>query len=170
MSKVNRRKEIKEKEELAAKFQMAMGKNNNMAMKWLNITPESTKPTPNNSFFDLPIIPYGASLSNVTLLKSAKSIGDFVNGTEIKPDMKPQPKTHQSKPMAALMNKMRAQTRTRIEKQDKNKDKLSYKNTVKKPILKSIADDSDLDSDVKSRSVKKGHTLVFDKKKKGRPF
>jgi preprotein translocase subunit SecD len=171
MSKLNRRKEIKEKEEFRAKFELAMNMNSYMALKWLNTDKIDSldSQASNDSFFQLPIIANGASLSNLTLTKSSKSIGDFVNGTDIKPDFKSQSKVKQSKPMTALMNKMRSQNRSKIEKNDIKAKK--DKNFIKKPVIKQPEADSDLDNEnINSRSVKKGHTLIFDKKKKARPF
>jgi len=165
MSKPNRRKEIKEKEELQARFQLSMSQNNSKALKWLkpvDSTSHLSTSSVEANFFELPIIPNGASLSNLTLAKAQKNIGDFVNGTEIKPQLKVPAKSQVSKPMSALMNKMRDQSRDKVKK---NKPK-----QVAKPVVS--RDDSDLeDEQVRNRSVKKSTPLLFDgKKKKGRPF
>lgn len=134
---MSRRAEIKQKQELQARFQLAMSANNQKALNWLkplkstasttstsSETPNANNPTSDDSFMDLQIIPQGASLSK---LDNLQKIGDFINSKDIT-KMKQSTTTTttttasnltsnrvtKSKPMLALMNKMRDSNRKNV--------------------------------------------------------
>ncbi|KHC34822.1 hypothetical protein W5O_04463 [Candida albicans Ca6] len=133
---MSRRLEIKQKQELQARFQLAMSANNQKALNWLkplkstasttstsSETPNANNPTSDDSFMDLQIIPQGASLSK---LDNLQKIGDFINSKDIT-KMKQSTTTTtttasnltsnrvtKSKPMLALMNKMRDSNRKNV--------------------------------------------------------
>lgn len=178
MSKVNRRQEIKKKEELQAKFQLAISHTNNKILNWLE--PNNNEIAHNdeekNSFLNLPIIPQGSGLSNIE--KSNKSIGDFINSDETKfkrlqdgNNSNNSLRKTNSKPMMALMNKMRNTNRDKAKKKGFNQILKDPK--PKANIQSASINDSDSDEEQisKTRSVKKGSNLLFESKiKKKRPF
>mmetsp|Transcript_4095 Transcript_4095/g.4012 ORF Transcript_4095/g.4012 Transcript_4095/m.4012 type:complete len:178 (+) Transcript_4095:124-657(+) len=177
MSKVNRRQEIKKKEELQAKFQLAISHTNNKILNWLE--PNNNEIAHNdeekNSFLNLPIIPQGSGLSNIE--KSNKSIGDFINSDETKfkrlqdgNNSNSSLRKNNSKPMMALMNRMRNTNRDKTKKKGFNQNMNSPKQRAN--IQNPSIDNSDSDEELiaKSRSVKKGSNLLFESKIKKRPF
>ncbi|CAR66010.1 DEHA2G20570p [Debaryomyces hansenii CBS767] len=177
MSKVNRRQEIKKKEELQARFQVAISQTNSKILNWLQPNNEIVHDDKEkNSFFNLPIIPQGSGLSNID--KSNRNIGDFINSDETK-FKQLQDGNHSndnlrktnSKPMMALMNKMRNTNRDKVKKRGSNQNMHTSKSKVK--IQDTNIDNSDSDEEMmaKNRSVKKGSNLLFESKiKKKRPF
>lgn len=173
MSKVNRRQEIKKKEELQARFQLAVSQTNKKILNWLQPNDTiSENHDEKQSFLSLPIIPQGSGLSNIE--KQNNCIGDFINSDENKlkqfqsNDVNKNLRKPTSKPMMALMNKMRNSNRDKIKKNHVNHQKHKPK-PQNLPI-----DNSDSEEEMisKSRTVKKSSNLLFEPKgkKKGRPF
>lgn len=176
MSKLNRRQEIKKKEELQAKFQLAISHTNNKILNWLE--PNNNEIAHNdeekNSFLNLPIIPQGSGLSNIE--KSNKSIGDFINSDETKfkrlqdGNNSNSLRKNNSKPMMALMNRMRNTNRDKAKKKgfNQNMNNPKQRANIQNPSI----DNSDSDEELiaKTRSVKKGSNLLFESKIKKRPF
>lgn len=195
VTKVNRRKEIKAKEELQAQFQLAISKNNKRILSWLD-TGKNGKEEPqssadsydfsssNNEFFDLPIVPNGSGLSSVD--SSSFKVGSFINSEGDVNNLKTQSSNvgkngQDSKAMAALKNNLRNKSRKNVEKKFQQRDgPKSFKQTIKKAkeqeagpkIVKREPEDEEDDgvAALKSRSVKKGGIQLFGKKKGGRPF
>ncbi|KAJ8146386.1 hypothetical protein OY671_000545 [Metschnikowia pulcherrima] len=198
MSKVNRRKEIKEKEDFQIKFQLALSANNNNVLQWLPKAKDELSNISENleedkdSFLDLPVIPNGAGLSALDkedFKNDSHTIGSFLNADNV-PKSQPSNTSREartgSKAMSALMNKMRSDTRNNISnKYQISKDQGSrfprskILEDVKKQKLaskqKAAPDASELDSDdedSKSRQIsgKRIKMPHFGKKGKGRPF
>lgn len=172
MSKVNRRKEIKDKEELQAKFQLSIAQNNSKVLNWLKPVKSNDESTSlaqvNGAFLQLPIIANGESLTSLDTKSSGdiQRVGDFINSNDtatfhqIKQDTSTE--RTRSKPMLALMNRIR----------DGGREKVKRK-MVKRDVPESrAAQDSDSDEEssyMKNRSVRKA-PVTFGKKQKGRPF
>lgn len=196
MSKPNRRKEIKQKEELQARFQFSLAQTNKLALNWLKpLQDQSTKDaTPDSesesSFYDMCIIPQGSGLLALER-KDVSKIGDFINSNDLKKSNLQESenikksRTTTSKPMLALMNKMRDGQRSNIKKnyehqRQQQRQKPQYQQIQKSQTVKPSPNDQDSDSDeedrelLKSRSVKKGANIMFGGKLKGkkggRPF
>ena len=214
---MSRRSEIKQKQELQARFQLAMSANNQKALNWLkplkstasttstsSETPNANNPTSDDSFMDLQIIPQGASLSK---LDNLQKIGDFINSKDIT-KMKQSTTTTasnltsnrvtKSKPMLALMNKMRDSNRKNVrqnqhhhQQQQQQQSTSSINGKSNKPmipnksqsIVKNYNNEEEDDEDsraIRSRTVKKGSSLLLEnklnnknsgtKKKNVRPF
>lgn len=206
---MSRRSEIKQKQELQARFQLAMSANNQKALNWLkplkstasttstsSETPNANNPTSDDSFMDLQIIPQGASLSK---LDNLQKIGDFINSKDIT-KMKQSTTTTttttasnltsnrvtKSKPMLALMNKMRDSYRKNVRQnqhhhQQQQQSTSSINGKSNKPMIpnksQSIVknynneeeDDDDEEDDedsraIRSRTVKKGSSLLLENK------
>ena len=214
---MSRRSEIKQKQELQARFQLAMSANNQKALNWLkplkstasttstsSETLNANNPTSDDSFMDLQIIPQGASLSK---LDNLQKIGDFINSKDIT-KMKQSTTTTtasnltsnrvtKSKPMLALMNKMRDSNRKNVrqnqhhQQQQQQQSTSSINGKSNKPmipnksqsIVKNYNNEEEDDEDsraIRSRTVKKGSSLLLEnklnnknsgtKKKNVRPF
>ena len=204
---MSRRSEIKQKQELQARFQLAMSANNQKALNWLkplkstasttstsSETPNANNPTSDDSFMDLQIIPQGASLSK---LDNLQKIEDFINSKDIT-KMKQSTTTTtasnltsnrvtKSKPMLALMNKMRDSNRKNVRQnqhhhQQQQQSTSSINGKSNKPMIpnksQSIVknynneeeeDDDDEEDDedsraIRSRTVKKGSSLLLENK------
>lgn len=199
---MSRRSEIKQKQELQARFQLAISANHQKALNWLpplkpaaaaittttassnsNVINSSTS---DDSFMDLQIIPQGSSLSK---LDNLQKIGDFLNSKDIT-KMKQSTTTTtnrapKSKPMLALMNKMRDNNRKNIRQThhnhqqstsniNKNKNKPVIPNKSKPSLQNYNANEKDQDEDeddddedsraMRSRTVKKGSSLLLENK------
>lgn len=161
---MSRRQEIKEKEALQARFQHAITQNSKLALKWLNTSASSTttKPattvnapsltlttTEANLFFDLPVVAQGASLSELSLAKLGRTVGQFVKGqTPTKPHAVTKPR--RLKAMQALLNKMRddkrSQATSRVAKPQSGPRK-----PVLAPGTGGADSESDSDSDVEAK-------------------
>lgn len=213
---MSRRSEIKQKQELQARFQLAMSANNQKALNWLkplkstasttstsSETLNANNPTSDDSFMDLQIIPQGASLSK---LDNLQKIEDFINSKDIT-KMKQSTTTTtasnltsnrvtKSKPMLALMNKMRDSNRKNVRQnqhhhQQQQQSTSSINGKSNKPmipnksqsIVKNYNNEEEDDEDsraIRSRTVKKGSSLLLEnklnnknsgtKKKNVRPF
>ncbi|KAK6456941.1 uncharacterized protein RJT20DRAFT_36002 [Scheffersomyces xylosifermentans] len=215
MSKVNRRNEIKQKEELQARFQLSLAQNNAKALSWLkpmtvgdghqmaSKTPAASgnEPVANESFFNLPIIPNGASLSslNDTSSKDISRIGDFIandgkmNGIKQESTSRGRKELSSSKPMLALMNKMRDTNREKIRhkqggggntgnttiinttnngrshggvgKESNNHHHQHHPRRTQQQASSRDEEDSDDESSIlKSRTVKKGSGMLLESK------
>lgn len=172
MSKVNRRKEIKEKEAFQLKFQLALSQTNKAVSNWLLPNATKSENIGKQGFLDLPIVPSGAGLYELEKNGENATVGDFLqNGTAIPKNIKQDPKANSSKAMTALMNKMRTDTRKNLASSSKVfKGKLKILEGMKKPQIKAKQVDSDSEEESKfNRHGKKGSGLHFDKRKK-RPF
>lgn len=134
----NRREEIKQKQELQARFQFSISQNNALALHWLkpastnqNETPtsplQSTQETdstnstrPDDDFMKLRVIPQGSGLSS----KTTQTVGDFLNSKDIITHQKNKDNGTTSRrgngngkgsvAMNALLNKMRNETRKEL--------------------------------------------------------
>lgn len=181
-TKINRRKEIKEKEELQARFQFAIGQANTRVTKWLpnmkkkkeEEEEESNANGESNEFFNLPIIPNGSGLNSTTSGK----IGDFIRGEgrELtkKAEMPGPNKNSESKAMHALKNKMRNQIRSNTPVRQVAKNKPSELPPKKKQESKVVSDEDESENEESrfSTQVKKANIPMakIGKRKKGRPF
>ncbi|KAK6199291.1 uncharacterized protein RJT21DRAFT_121603 [Scheffersomyces amazonensis] len=185
---MSRRQEIKQKEELQARFQYSVAQNNAKVLSWLKPseqkgqtkTQTDNKPDNNSdSFFNLPIIPSGQSLASVESMTSGLTkIGEFIQSTDqqmksVKQSSGPGhannvARRNVSKPMLALMNKSRNVTRDRV------KEKAQARVSINKSVKEEVDSDSDEDRILESRSVKKRLPDIAkaksNTKKKGRPF
>ncbi|ABN64904.1 predicted protein [Scheffersomyces stipitis CBS 6054] len=188
MSKVNRRKEIKDKEALQARFQLSISQNNAKALSWLKPSTSKTgqeHPISTESFLDLPIIPSGSSLTTLNNGNVSK-IGDFMKNdgsmNAIKQESGPRAAKNASKPMLALMNKVRDYNKEKIRKNgDNNVNNSASNHSLRNQKIRKVEkhpqdEDSDDESSIlKARSVKKGSNMLLEnklgkKKMKGRPF
>ncbi|GEQ67295.1 hypothetical protein JCM33374_g959 [Metschnikowia sp. JCM 33374] len=199
MSKVNRRKEIKEKEAFQLQFQLAISANNNNVLKWLPNSQDTlgsghqSIANEKGSFLDLPVIPNGAGLSELDKEENSSStqtIGSFLNAENVpkKQNLNTSRDARTgSKAMSALMNKMRSDTRKNLsEKYSVNKERSEYRprsrimEDMKKQKQKqaskpgppdaSAPDSDEEESKMKQISGKKKTVPQFGKKGKGRPF
>ncbi|CAX41823.1 conserved hypothetical protein [Candida dubliniensis CD36] len=207
---MSRRTEIKQKQELQARFQLAISANHQKALNWLpplksaaaaattttsasSNSNDINSSTSDDSFMDLQIIPQGSSLSK---LDNLQKIGDFINSKDIT-KMKQSTTTittnraPKSKPMLALMNKMRDNNRKNIRQthhhhhhnhqqstsninKNKNKNKPVIPNKSKPSLQNYNANEKDQDEDeddddedsraMRSRTVKKGSSLLLENK------
>lgn len=171
MSKVNRRKEIKEKEELQARFQLLVAQNNKKVLNWLkpvkNDDISASLALVNGSFLQLPIIANGESLSSLDTKSTdeVQRVGDFISSNDtskFKQIKQESTDRTRSKPMTALMNRIR----------DGGREKVKTKMARKPVPAAKPAEESDSDDEaayMKNRTVKKA-PVPFGKKQKGRPF
>ncbi|OBA19342.1 hypothetical protein METBIDRAFT_46672 [Metschnikowia bicuspidata var. bicuspidata NRRL YB-4993] len=199
MLKVNRRKEIKEKEDFQLKFQLAISANNANVLNWLPQTQENESregiPTTNSKdlFLDLPVISGGAGLFELDrdgANNDSPTIGSFLNSENIPQKLNTgtaRDVRTGSKAMSALMNKMRSDSRKNVaEKYQIKKERTEYrprlkimedmkkqkqKQPSKSTMIESMVHDSD-EEESKSKQIYGKKTAVpqFGKKNKGRPF
>lgn len=189
MAKGNRREDIKEKEALQARLKVAFSLTNDKVTSWLNKNKGDDEQVShnhkgtNNDYLDLPIIKNGQGLEfdNKNL-----TIGDFMN-SDIrqmnKLDKNPQRRgadnkivKGDSKPMSALMNKIRKDLRDKAKKRISNSKErhMGPTNPVEKKSINvnvetNESDESDDEALLnKSRTAKKGSNLLFESKLKGR--
>lgn len=199
MSKPNRRKEIKEKEELQAKFQLAISQTNTRVLSWLQPLQKPAGDAPQDgqkSFLDLPIIANGTGLYSLKEgANEQRLVGDFLaNGTGNRPSAPnetPVRKEAGSKAIHALMNKMRNSSKQKIRQNiidRENSGRPKSHNRGARPgtgvhtdaaaagrSQLPLADEDDEDGAARhaNRAVKKGTNSLFAGKvgkKKGRPF
>lgn len=167
MSKVNRRKEIKEKEAFQLKFQLALSRNNKAVLNWLpkneGTSAAEISASDRQEFLNLPIVPAGSSLSH--LEKSEEyTVGSFLQ-TEGPPAKRTQHENRTgSKAMTALMNKMRGESR-RKEPVKKPQRRMIDEVKKKKKVIELAEPDSD-EEESKSAQITRKQTKVL----KGRPF
>ena len=188
LSKPNRRKEIKEKEQLQARILFALAQNQKNIQSWLPPQKAEQKPDEDSSaasasFYDLPILPSGVGLSSLEGTSEQKfgKVGDFINAdiNKVKEHSIARSRQADSSPaMAALRNKIRDNSRKEVKKkyEEKRRVPLGRKmmmNSLTTSREHTIRADPDSDSDeeamlVKNRSAKKWVQPM--QKKKGRPF
>lgn len=182
MAKINRRNEIKEKEALQLRFQLALSQNTKSVLNWL---PKQNVPADANpklddqaSFLNLPIISNGASLANLEK-GDLSTVGEFLNGDTVKStgENKRDAQTG-SKAMTALMNKMRTENRKAIHDRERMEKKGSKRHHLKimaemkrgkKEARPEVAEDSD-EEESKSAQIRGKNTKGFEFGKKKRPF
>lgn len=186
MVKANRREDVKEKEVLQARLKVAFSLTNDKVTSWLNKNKSdgeqaSQKPS-NSDYLNLPIIKNGRGLE---FDNKHLTIGDFMN-SDIrqmnKLDKNPLRTSadnkivkNDSKPMSALMNKIRKDQKENIRKRTANlKERhLNSINPVEKKSIDSNVDTNESDESDdeallnKSRTAKKGSNLLFESKLKG---
>lgn len=126
MSKVNRRKEIKEKEAFQLRFQLALNESNSTVANWLpsqNASLNTEEEVSGADFLNLPILSNGLGLYELEKDdEEQKTISDFVNPEKDPQKLKVQENrqnTAGSKAMAALVNKMRNDSRGRVNNKEK---------------------------------------------------
>ncbi|CAH6723045.1 nucleolar protein 19 [[Candida] jaroonii] len=174
---MSRRQEIKDKEILQLKFQSAIQSNNDMIKKWLNPSSNSQSPgqgskvsvngsvvkdeskstgtneKSNETFFGLPVIAPGKSLS--TLAQSEGTIGKYLDGKS---------KTNNtSQPMNSLLNKLK--TSQRNERQNNKQFTLKNQKISKKPKkthkVEKPSGDNSSDEEEKTFTTAKKAKLLF---------
>lgn len=153
--------EIKRKEALQAKFQLAMGQANSQAASWLGSLRSDVNITPivssNDEFMALPILSEGSGLS----IGGQATIGEFV-ASGIKNKNKNGVNTSNgavskdSKALNALRNKMR--NANRMAHKAKQHQSTTVRAPRQHPQHKQVIDhgsDSDSDEDVKKTMTRK---------------
>lgn len=166
MPKVNRRKEIKEKEAFQLKFQLALSQNNKAVLNWLpksgGAAAEAAPASDRQEFLDLAIVPAGGGLADIE--QSEYTVGKFLQ-TDGAPSKKAPARGDPrggSKAMTALMNKMRGESRQR----EPPKRAARMIDAVKKRAPAPVAPESDDEEETKTALMVRKQT----KKLKGRPF
>lgn len=187
MTKGNRREDIKEKEALQARLMVAFSLTNDKVTSWLNKNKggdeQVSHKATNNDYLNLPIIKNGQGLE---FDNKHLTIGDFMN-SDIR-QMNKLDKNSQrrgadnkivksdSKPMSALVNKIRKDLRDKAKKRIGNSKErhTGPSNPVEKKSIDvnvetNESDESDDEAlHNKSRTAKKGSNLLFESKLKGR--
>lgn len=194
MSKVNRRKEIKEKESLQLKFQLALSQNNKNIQSWLPSSNTAStgliesESTDRQLFLNLPIVANGAGLFVLEDDEKNRTVGDFLQAEGTPKNVKPENVKdirNGSKAMAALMNRMRTDNRKnlrdlgneKVHKLGGNRLKLllevkkSQNQSENKKNTRNVESDDSDEEQLKlvQISAKKKGGLAFGKGKK-RPF
>ncbi|CCE73088.1 Piso0_000105 [Millerozyma farinosa CBS 7064] len=185
MTRGNRREDIEKKEALQARLKVAFSLTNDKVTGWLNKNKggdeSASHKATNNDYLNLPIIKNGQGLE---FDNKPLTVGDFMN-SDIrqmnKLDKNPQRRgadnkivKGDSKPMSALMNKIRKDSRDTAKKRIGN-SKERHMNPSSPVEKKSIdanvetneSDESDDEALLnKSRTAKKGSNLLFETKLK----
>lgn len=133
MSKVNRRKEIKEKEAFQLKFQLALNESSSLVAGWLpKDSSRQTNEASDHDFLNLPILSGGKGLFELENdEEEQKTVGDFVNPEKDPQKLKLQESRQNqagSKAMSALINKLRNDSRGKVA----NKERSSASGKVQK--------------------------------------
>lgn len=188
---MSRRQEIKHKEALQARFQLAMAQNTSLAAQWLGEDPNLAPAAASGGqqeFFSLPIVANGASLSELSVVKLGKTVGDFFTGATKTP-LAPLNGlgARKSLAMQALSNKIRddrraqvrgqvgqvrGQVRGQVKGQVAKPGKqgvAKVKSKPAKPLAAMKAARQDLDSEDDDEMVR-ARTFVAKKATKKRPF
>lgn len=188
---MSRRQEIKHKEALQARFQLAMAQNTSLAAQWLGEDPHLAPAAASGGqqeFFSLPIVANGASLSELSVVKLGKTVGDFFTGATKTP-LAPLNGlgARKSLAMQALSNKIRddrraqvrgqvgqvrGQVRGQVKGQVAKPGKqgvAKVKSKPAKPLAAMKAARQDLDSEDDDEMVR-ARTFVAKKATKKRPF
>jgi hypothetical protein len=182
-------KEIRQKKELQARFQLAVNSTSSLVSGWLKPATASSSGTSSaiiddpskHAFFNLPIIggSSGLSLEAPTDSESAdiSTIGDYVRtgkslislGNKKKGLDKPNAKlkqsiAHQSKALSALQTKIR-QSNTQKHKRDRSTP-IRNKQESSRTSRRAVDNDSDSDEDepVQKSAPKKSFGLLIDSK------
>lgn len=185
MSKVNRRKEIKEKEALQLKFQLALSQNSKTVLSWLPALqnrPNDPLAADHLVFLDLPIVASGTGLSDLETAEQSKTVGDFLQSEGTPKNVKPENTRdirNGSKAMAALMNRMRSNSRQAAreygaDKVHKHRLKLlqeaNKSQKTQKRVKQEEADDSDEEQLKQAQIGAKKYGRLDVGKGKKRPF
>lgn len=167
-------KEIKQKQELQAKLQLAMNSTSNHVANWLKpLNTNQTSSSSNNDFMNLPIISGGSGLSLSTesidtsdintigeYIKSGKSVSSL-NKKKKQSITNPLNRVHKtdSKALNALRNKMKNSNRMK-----------QSQGTIRKDTVKNTVNDSDSDEEeiIQKSAPKKNSGLLIDSKIKKR--
>lgn len=178
-------KEIKEKQALQAKFQLAINSTTNHVSSWLkplkttNQDSSSSSTASNNEFFDLPIISGGSGLalsSDLHNKENINTIGDYVKSgkslSSLNKKKTQQRSIHQihkvhkddSKALGALRNKMKKSSRLK-QRDQLMQPKLQAKPQQQQHNHQSNSNDSDSDEEIVQKSApKKNFSLMIDSK------
>jgi hypothetical protein len=172
-------REIKQKQDIQARFQLALGQSTTQVSSWLNPSASSHQETvdddPSKSdFFALPIIADGSGLSlsdEINNDADINTIGDYVKSGKslrsLRNKKKNTPNGHHiqrtdSRALNALKNKMRTSIRSRAN--EKVNQSISQQLLSKKTV-KRIANDSDSDDDIPvPKTTKKTFKSILDSK------
>ncbi|PVH18484.1 uncharacterized protein CXQ87_001414 [Candidozyma duobushaemuli] len=171
MSKVNRRKEIKEKEAFQLRFQLALNESNNTVANWLPKQNEETEKPSGDDFLNLPILTNGSGLYELEEDDEAqKTISDFVNPEKDPQKVKVQENRQNqagTKAMTALINKMRNDSRGRANNKDGQGPK---KKETQKQKQKPVKVEVESDSDEEERKISAQRSTKKATKVSKRPF
>lgn len=182
MSKVNRRKEIKEKEAFQLRFQLALNESSNKVANWLPSQEEESERPSGEDFLNLPILSTGLGLYELEDDdKAQKTISDFVNPEKDPQKLKIQENRQNqagTKAMTALINKMRNDSRGRANNKEKTgpskvqKKRSQFLDQVgkkEKPKQKPVKEE-ELDSDEEERKISAQRSTKKATKVTKRPF
>lgn len=181
MSKVSKRQEIKEKEALQARFQLALKQQSAKVLSWLPTETQTNKTDASEKsesrlaeraeFLNLPIILQGSGLFELENEENsgkngASTIGSFISSEETKKIAPPERKgAPASKAMSSLMNKMRGDTRRQIHEREREKSRFK----LKEPQRAAVEPESD--EELKLAQIqRKVFKPAVGGKKKARPF
>ncbi len=178
-------KEIKEKQALQAKFQLAINSTTNHVSSWLkplkttNQDSSSSSTVSNNDFFDLPIISGGSGLalsSDLHNKEDINTIGDYVKSgkslsslNKKKTQQRPIHQVHKvhkddSKALSSLRNEMKNSSRLK-QRDQLVQPKLQAKPQQQQHNHQSNSNDSDSDEEIVQKSApKKNFSLMIDSK------
>ena len=171
---MSRVQEIKKKQEIQAKFQVALGESRNAAAGWLGLSSDaadgdgSNKQESSQDFLDLPILLEGKGLS----LDGQSTIGEFIaTGVKSKPvkgvDHKGVIHKGSSRALHALRNQMRNSSRSaQRSKSTRLADRRPMKKAKPHDHSKGHQEDSSDSSDeevVVRSNKKKGYKSFLDK-------
>ena len=179
-------KEIKEKQALQAKFQLAINSTTNHVSSWLKPlkttnqdSSSSSSTVSNNDFFDLPIISGGSGLalsSDAHNKEDINTIGDYVKSgkslSSLNKKKTQQRSIHQihkvhkddSKALGALRNKMKNSSRLK-QRDQLMQPKLQAKPQQQQHNHQSNSNDSHSDEEIVQKSApKKNFSLMIDSK------
>ncbi|CUM62790.1 uncharacterized protein PRCAT00000348001 [Priceomyces carsonii] len=184
MSKAERRKDIKRKEDLQARFKFALSQNNSKVSNWLKApTDQDLNENRDKSFLDLPVIQNGGGLSSSSY-ESGRRVKDFISADNSmiqksqKHDKLAPKQQGSSRALDSLMNRMRSENRSKVKKATTSNDQKSIStsansNNSNQSNKKDVhEEDSDDDDALRHRTVRKGSNLLFESKmkKSRRPF
>lgn len=183
---MSRVKEIKEKQALQAKFQLAINSTTNHVFSWLKPlkttnqdSSSSSSTVSNNDFFDLPIISGGSGLalsSDAHNKEDINTIGDYVKSgkslSSLNKKKTQQRSIHQihkvhkddSKALSTLRNKMK--NSSRLKQRDQwVQPKPQARPQQQQHSHQPISNDSDSDEEIVQKSApKKNFSLMIDSK------
>lgn len=152
---MSRREELKQKQALQARFQHAIGQNNQRALSWLSTgAGDTTSPESellalaNSDFFNMPILSQGATLSELLVVKLNRTVGEYIKGASTA-STGAVAKPRRLKAMQALHNKMRTKGRE-MAKNDRKKLPQNKHSHVARAV--SHQDDSDSDDDAHAKT------------------
>lgn len=184
MSKLNNRKDIKQKEELQAQFQLAISKANETVLSWLrpgqvNSTLDTDLSVDALQFLNLPVIPLGQGLSlsesNEDDESNIHTIGDFINGDKKLSSLAKKKRAgatlsdrinrinnrhkiskNDNRALVGLKNKLRNDTRNQVRRD--NNIAQSRNNSVTRSAQKTRVTDDDDDEDEDEKHLDQRNT------------